>query len=390
MISRIFIPVLFFILLPDIYIYMYSLRLMRGSSFLKRLLWWMPSIVMVLYTIALSLPGDFAPADIFIVNIYLFLFGTLVVPKVIFVLFSCIGLVICRLFRLRTNPGNIAGLLFALLAVFITIYGSTVGFRRLEVRRVEYCSADIPAAFDGYRILHFSDAHVGSYTGNDVEILVDAVRRINEIGADVIVFTGDLQNMHPREILPVKEILSGLHAKDGVFSVLGNHDYADYLAVGDDDKRANEQATIDFERDMGWQLLLDEHRVIRRGNDSIVIAGMENDGRPPFPKKGDIKKALAGVDDGAFIVMLQHDPTSWRRTILPCSSAQLTLSGHTHAMQFSLFGWSPASLVYDEWGGMYYDGDRVLNVSMGLGGFIPFRFGASAEVVEIVLRMKKK
>ena len=113
---------------------------------------------------------------------------------------------------------------------------------------------------------------------------------------------------------------------------------------------------------------------------------MENDGRPPFPQRGDIRKTLAGVGDSAFVVMLQHDPTSWRRTILPKSGAQLTLSGHTHAMQFSVFGWSPASLVYNEWGGMYSEGDRALNVSVGLGGFIPFRFGATGEVVVVTLK----
>jgi len=329
---------------------------------------------------------DFAPSDISVLNWYLFFLGVLVVPKALFVLFSCIGLVTCRMFRMRVNLGNAIGLLLAMIAVFITVYGSTVGFRKLEVRRVEFRSADLPAAFDGYRILHFSDAHVGSYKGDNVELLAKAVRCMNRIEADAIVFTGDLQNMRPSEIYPVAEILGRLKAKDGVFSVLGNHDYAEYVAGSDDEKRANERATAECERRLGWQLLLDGHRVIRRGNDSIVIAGMENDGRPPFPQKGDIEKTLAGVDGNAFVVMLQHDPTSWRRTILPRSAAQLTLSGHTHAMQFSVFGWSPASLVYDEWGGMFYDGKRALNVSTGLGGFIPFRFGATAEVVVITLR----
>lgn len=332
------------------------------------------------------MPRGFAPADISVLNLYLFFLGVLVVPKALFSLFSCMGLAACRLFRTRLNWGNLAGLLLAATAVFITVYGSTVGFRQLEVRHVEYCSEDVPPAFDGYRILHFSDAHVGSYTGRDVRILEEAVRRMNGIDADAIAFTGDLQNMHPREIYPVAEILGRLRAKDGVFSVLGNHDYADYVKADAAEKRANEHATMACERRMGWQLLMNDNRVIRRGNDSIVIAGMENDGRPPFPARGDIAKTLTGVGDSAFVVMLQHDPTSWRRTILPRSGAQLTLSGHTHAMQFSIFGWSPASLVYDEWGGMYSEGGRSLNVSVGLGGFIPFRFGATGEVVVVTLR----
>lgn len=345
-------------------------------------------MAMVVYTVAMTMPRSFAPDDISVLNLYLFFLGILVVPKALFSLFSCIGLAACHLFRTRLNWGNLAGLLFAVTAVFITVYGSTVGFRKLEVRHVEYCSEDVPPAFDGYRILHFSDAHVGSYTGKGVRILEEAVRRINGINADAIVFTGDLQNMHPREIYPVADILGRLRARDGVFSVLGNHDYADYVKVSAAEKRANEHATMACERRMGWQLLINDNRVIRRGNDSIVIAGMENDGRPPFPARGDIGKTLTGVGDSAFVVMLQHDPTSWRRTILPRSGAQLTLSGHTHAMQFSIFGWSPASLVYDEWGGMYSEGNRSLNVSVGLGGFIPFRFGATAEVVVVTLRRK--
>ncbi len=386
MISRILIPVLLLILLPDLYIYIHYLR--RSLTPFRRVLWWMPSVAMVVYTVAMTMPRSFAPDDISVLNLYLFFLGILVVPKALFSLFSCIGLAACHLFRTRLNWGNLAGLLFAATAVFITVYGSTVGFRKLEVRHVEYCSEDVPPAFDGYRILHISDAHVGSYTGKGVRILEEAVRRINGINADAIVFTGDLQNMHPREIYPVADILGRLRARDGVFSVLGNHDYADYVKVSAAEKRANEHATMACERRMGWQLLINDNRVIRRGNDSIVIAGMENDGRPPFPARGDIGKTLTGVGDSAFVVMLQHDPTSWRRTILPRSGAQLTLSGHTHAMQFSIFGWSPASLVYDEWGGMYSEGNRSLNVSVGLGGFIPFRFGATAEVVVVTLRRK--
>lgn len=388
MISRILIPVLLLILLPNLYIYKHYLCRRRGFTRLRRMLWWLPPFAMTLYTVVIAMPGDFAPADIAVLNRYLFLLGVYVVPVALFSLFSFLGVVVCRLFRLCKNHGSIIGLLLALVTVFITVYGTAVGFGKLEVRKIDYYSADLPASFDGYRILHFSDAHVGSYTGNNVGILKKAVLRMNDMNADAIVFTGDLQNMRPQEIYPVADILGSMKAKDGVFSVLGNHDYADYLACSNEEKRANERATVACERKLGWQLLLDEHRVIRRGNDSIVIAGMENDGRPPFPQKGDIAKTLSGVGDNAFIVMLQHDPTSWRRTILPRSNAQLTLSGHTHAMQFSVFGWSPASLVYDEWGGMYYEGMRALNVSTGLGGFIPFRFGATAEVVEITLRKR--
>ena len=135
---------------------------------------------------------------------------------------------------------------------------------------------------------------------------------------------------------------------------------------------------------------MNESRVVRRGADSIVIAGAENDGRPPFPSRIDMKRMLTGVTDSAFVVVLQHDPSSWRRTILPQSNAMLTLSGHTHGGQLSIFGFRPTQLTGREDCGIYREGDRVLNVSTGVGGFIPFRFGMPPEVVELTLRSASK
>jgi len=135
--------------------------------------------------------------------------------------------------------------------------------------------------------------------------------------------------------------------------------------------------------------LLNERTIIRRDSDSIVIAGMENWGKVKrMPRKGDVKKTLAGIRDNAFVVMLQHDPTCWREKILPECKAQLTLSGHTHGGQFEVFGWSPAALSYDEWGGWTYEGNRGIFVSTGLGALIPFRLGLPGEIAVITLRSK--
>ena len=175
-----------------------------------------------------------------------------------------------------------------------------------------------------------------------------------------------------------------------MFSVLGNHDYANYIKADAATKVANERETVRLERQMGWKLLINEHLTIHRGADSIVVAGMANDGDGVrFPRLGDIERSLNGVSEKAWLLMLQHDPSCWRRTILPKSNAKLTLCGHTHAMQFALFGWSPASWVYDEWGGMFYEGDRAINVSTGMGGFIPFRFGVPGEIVVVELKKMK-
>ena len=182
-----------------------------------------------------------------------------------------------------------------------------------------------------------------------------------------------------------------LKAKDGVFAVLGNHDYDVYQNCDEEEKTRNCAKTVKALRDMGFDLLLNEHRIVRRDSDSIVIAGMENWGtKKRMPRKGDVIKTLTGItiSPSPFIVMLQHDPSCWREKILPECNAQLTLSGHTHGGQISLFGWSPVALSYSEWGGMTYEGSRAIFVSTGLGALIPFRFGLPGEIVVITLRKK--
>ena len=186
------------------------------------------------------------------------------------------------------------------------------------------------------------------------------------------------------------DVLSSLKAKDGVFSILGNHDYADYIGVDDAMKVANCRETISLERQMGWKVLLNEHTTIEREGQHIVIAGMENDGEnKAHAQKGDIQKTLEGVHADEFILLLEHDPYSWRHTILPNSKAQLTLSGHTHGMQFNILGWCPMSLLGKDFEGWYTEGEQSMFVSAGLGGLIPFRFGATGEVVVLTLRSQQ-
>ena len=144
------------------------------------------------------------------------------------------------------------------------------------------------------------------------------------------------------------------------------------------------------ERSYGWNLLLNENRVIRHGRDSIAIVGVENDGLPPWPSLGDLPKATEGLRKGTFCVLLSHDPTHWRRSVVPDTDIQLTLSGHTHAGQFKVMGWSPVSLKYDEWSGAYCEGTQILNISDGIGAVLfPFRFGAWPEINVITLKKRQ-
>lgn len=279
--------------------------------------------------------------------------------------------------------------LVALLGWYILLYGTFVGVAHVKVRQVEFASKDLPAAFDGYRIVQIGDLHVGTFTGWREQILKDIIDTANAQKGDLIVFTGDLQNKEPSEIVPFRKLLAKLKAKDGIISVLGNHDYPMYTDDYDEMRKAmNMNMLVNEQEELGWRLLANSYRRIRRGHDRIYIAGMENDGEGHFPQRGNLSEALIGLNRESFVVMLEHDPTSWRRKILPHSHCQLTLSGHTHGGHLSLFGWSPAAFRYREWGGMYYAGDRALNVSTGVGGVIPIRFCMDPEIVVITLKKK--
>lgn len=326
------------------------------------------------------------------------------------------------------------GAALSTVVVIIFLVGFFYGWRNIQVTRYYFMHSDVPESFDGYKIVQLSDFHIGTLHGHEstVRAIVDSV---NALEPDLIVFTGDLVNMHADEEREFHEMLRGLHAKDGVVSVMGNHDYMMYAhghrnAEGGRLKMTKAQvedihALQDAERDLGWHLLLNDNYVIRRGasaegqgGDSIAIVGVENDGDGNhFPQYGDLEKAQHDLSPDVFKILLSHDPTHWKRRVLTDTDIPLTLSGHTHAMQFQVFGWSPSSWVYPEWRGAYTypsteaftrgddylrgDNDgttgasqqrsthRTLFVSSGIGEVgIPFRFGAWPEIVLITLRSK--
>jgi predicted MPP superfamily phosphohydrolase len=305
-------------------------------------------------------------------------------------LLPCLFIIVAWFIRRRHQRWAAAIGIFSVAAMLTYVYGRYYDAMQLEVRHVEYASADLPEAFDGYRIVQFSDIHVGSMNGRRQELLRRTVDSINAQHPDAVVFTGDLLNASADEAEPHRQLLSTIKAPDGIYSVLGNHDYAEYIDKSDPavvNEQLGRSRAIHYE--LGWHLLCNAWSKIRRDSASIVIAGMENDGEGRFPQLGDHNAALYGLGRDVFVVMLEHDPTSWRRRILPHTHVQLTLSGHTHGGQLNLFGWSPASLRYHEHDGMYYVGERALNVSKGVGGVIPFRLGAKGEIVVITLKSKK-
>ena len=387
-------PYLFLLLIivPDLYFDLHYWRHKFSGS--KRLLYWLPTIVMVGLTLKLTYEPEFIPEDTTLIFSYLLMLGLISAPKMAYMLCSIAGLGTSKLVRLLKrhnrhkpkNYGNLVGWLATVLIWYAVLYGTFVGFNKLDTDQVHYyVSHNVPKAFDGYKIVQFSDAHVGTMKGDRQGMLKRLVDSINAQKPDLIVFTGDLQNVRPKDLYDHKELLSSLKAKDGVYSVLGNHDYDKYMHPTDEREVKQCKETIALERSFGWKVLLNEHRTISRGGEHITIAGMENDGDGKrFPQRGDIKKTLNGVK--GFTILLEHDPSSWRRRILPDGRAELTLSGHTHAMQFNFFGWNPVELLGKEWYGWYKEGDQSLYVTSGAGALIPWRIGSTAEIMVIELR----
>lgn len=384
MIARIVILLVLVLLLPQLY---FDRRKLRRRKMWQRLLRWLPTVAMMVLTVALAMERDFVPHEMTVMNIYLMLLGLIFAPKAIYVLCSLAGRFVRKIRHSRYNWGNLVGFFLAFFIVFVVLYGSFVGVRRLNVNRMEIALKDLSEAFDGYRIVLFSDAHVGSFTGWRQSLLQRDIDSINAQQADAIFFVGDLQNQRPEELYPVQEMLRSLKATDGVFSVLGNHDYSDYI---DDDpaiKIANEREMVSRQRQFGWKLLLNEHLTLEKQGARLVVAGVENDQtRKQMKKRNDLAKALEGVRDDDCIILLQHDPGAWQQTEWIQPQVSLTLSGHTHGGQVSLFGLRATQLSKNYDYGLYREGERQLYVTCGIGGLVPFRFGVTPEIAVITLK----
>ena len=380
---RVAVLLILLLFLPDWYIYKkYIVSI--GDKRLRRV-YWVPSVLLlVIYLVFMvfteKLMDEFGT--------YLVIVLCISVPKLVFTLLDLVLKLIRKLLRLPRFETPFAAAA-ALCSFGYIFYGAVWGREHFQVKEVTFSSPDLPKAFDGYRIVQISDFHIGTWNRNK-----RAVSRIielcNEQQADIVLFTGDLVNMLASELPDYMSILSELHAKDGVYSVLGNHDYGDYVRwPSPRDKVANLDRLKSLERELGWDLLLNEHRVISRGSEQIAIVGVENYGKPPFPQKGKLHEALRGTD-GLFKILLSHDPTHWRMQVLPESDVQLTLSGHTHDMQVNLFGFSPSKYLYPEHNGMYLEGERGLYVNIGLGvALFPIRVGAWPEITVIKVKSKK-
>lgn len=284
------------------------------------------------------------------------------------------------------------GIALAALPFAAAVYGMVKGAYDYQVKRVVLKLPNLPASFDGFKMLQITDLHTGSFVSK--EPLKEAVQLINKQEADVVFFTGDLVNNVASELSNHMDTLKEIKGRHGVFSVLGNHDYGDYVAWGSiEAKRQNLNTLIGYQREMGWNLLLNEHHHIERNGERICVLGVENWGnRAGFPKYGNLAKAHSGTEQTPFKVLLSHDPSHWDGEVNKnYPDIDLTLSGHTHGMQFGInvpgLKWSPVQYVYKQWAGLYQKGKQYLYVNTGLGflGY-PGRVGFLPEITVFELR----
>jgi uncharacterized protein len=280
----------------------------------------------------------------------------------------------------------------ASLMFLLFVYGTVHGVGHIAIRKTKIYFPDLPKDFEGYRIVQISDLHVGTFING--RVIRKSAKLIHQIDPDLLVFTGDLVNMVSNETDVFMDDLKKLRSRGGVYSIFGNHDYDQYaLWMNHEDKIKDHEALIGIHKKLGWHLLINQHVMLKRGDSEIALIGVENWGRR-FSKYADMEKAMAGVPEDAFKILLSHDPTHWRAKILPqYKNISLTLSGHTHGGQIGIytkkFKWSPAVFVYKDWAGLYTEGLQHLYVNVGLGciGF-PGRIGMRPEVAILELHRK--
>lgn len=272
------------------------------------------------------------------------------------------------------------------------LYGMARTAFNYTIKRKTLTFANLPQAFHGLKVVQISDMHSGSFAS--VDNLRRAFDLILDQKPDVIFFTGDMVNNKADEVARFQDELARLKAPLGVYSVLGNHDYGDYVQwPSEQEKRANLQQLMTIQRNAGWNLLMDEHHILERDGQQLAIVGIQNWGASlHFPKYGDMQKATRGTENVPFKILLSHDPSHWDAQVrTEHKSIDLTLSGHTHGFQFGIeipgFQWSPVQYVYKQWAGLYQQGAQYLYVNRGLG-FLGFmgRVGIPPEITVLELQ----
>lgn len=288
------------------------------------------------------------------------------------------------------------GLGLAAVPFLSLIYGMTIGKYNYKVIKQRIFFPDLPDAFDGFTITHISDIHSGSF--DNPEKIEYAIDLVNDQNSDLILFTGDIVNTHAKEMHPWLDTFKRIKQhKYGKFSILGNHDYGEYVTWPTEaDKNKNFEDIKNIHSQIDFKLLLNEHVIIQKGEDEIAVIGVENWGRN-FKQAGDLNKAAQNLNKENFKIVMTHDPSHWDQVVQHDDRHfQLTLSGHTHGMQFGIeipgyFKWSLAQYIYKQWAGLYQNLGRYIYVNRGFGFHAyPGRVGIMPEITVIQLKKGEK
>lgn len=405
-----------FILLVDLYSFK-GIKLVSngiGSSILRQIIYfvyWVVPVIMLSYLFYLRtlqplerdpqvFKGFFMLAGFFI----LFYF-----PKLIFIAFHLVEdiihvskVLIAKFSNVpEVSAGNLngisrakflsqLGLIVAAIPFTSIIYGMAKGRFNFRIVNEKLSFKNLPETFNGFKIVQISDMHIGSFLGHEDQVK-KGIELINEQNPDLILFTGDLVNNFAEELDGWIPVLSKLEAKYGKYSILGNHDYGDYFEWKNEaEKTKNLDKVKQAHNDMGFRLLLNETEHIIVRNQKIGLIGVENWGLPPFPQYGNLKTAMNGSSDLPFKILLSHDPSHWDAEVIDKTNIDITLSGHTHGMQFGVeignIKWSPVKYKYPRWAGIYREKEQYLYVNRGFGyiGF-PGRVGMPPEITVLEL-----
>ena len=391
--------------LIDLYVYKGISSVTPGLDSLSRILvalsyWTISVVVLALLLYGIIYRNEFSNSNTLTLIIGVFI--TLFLPKLIFGVFHAaddvFNLALFGYNKINSTPDfsrrnfiSQVGAMASGLMLGSMVYGMLWGKFNFRIIRRDIVSSKIPESFDGTKIVQISDAHLGSF-GDSYEPVRKAVKMINRLEPDYVFFTGDLVNNHAKEAVPWINVFQEIKAKEGKYSVFGNHDYADYGNHSTEEKLASVLQLKEIHGQMGFKLLEDENVKLEKDNQSIGLIGVHNWGQG-FHQVGDLQKAIQGVDAESFKILLSHDPTHFEEQVKHKTDIDLTLSGHTHGMQMGIeipalnIKWSPVRLRYKRWAGLYEDKGQRIYINRGFGVLAyPGRVGMSPEITLLTLR----
>ncbi|MDN5626474.1 MAG: metallophosphoesterase [Weeksellaceae bacterium] len=379
-------------------LYVYQAFKTAFNTFNSKLIYWIPTVLVYVFLFYSVITFNKASHSYLRLQIVFSVILIFVLPKILVAVFLLLEDIVRFLgfgyqyitkeemhYPSRRRFISLVGLGSGAVLAGMFLDGIIFGKYRHRARIVRLKLKNLPESFKGYKIVQISDVHSGSF--QNPKHLQHAIDLINNQDADLILFTGDMVNNYADEFVPFIDLFSQIKSRDGKLAVLGNHDYGEYgVWKSVDDRKNNIPRLIENEKKAGFEMLRNESRVIERNGEKLYILGVENWGIPPFPQFGDLDKAAAGVPVDAVKILMSHDPSHFDAIVKHHpSNVQLTLSGHTHGMQFGIdlknFRWSPVEYKYPKWADLYESKGKYLYVNRGFGviGY-PGRVGVLPEI----------